>query len=47
MSVLVTCQIFRLFVNTLNSDDKYSRRIMQTFWQQFQTPLTEKGETFF
>ena len=46
MSTLVTSQIFRLFVNTLTPDDKYSRRYMQTFWQQVQTPLSHKGETF-
>ena len=46
MSALVTSQIFRLFVNTLTPDDKYSRRYMQTFWQQVQTPLSYKGETF-
>ena len=41
MSALVTSQIFRLFVNTLISDDKYSRRNMQIFWQQLQTPLSK------
>ena len=46
MSALVTSQIFRLFVNTLTPDDKYSRRNMQTFWQQVQTLLSHKGETF-
>ena len=46
MSALVTCEIFRLFVNTLTPDDKYSRRNMQTFWQQVQTLLSHKGETF-
>ena len=46
MSSLVTSEIFRLFVNTLTPDDKYSRRYMQTFWQQVQTPLSHKGETF-
>ena len=46
MSALVTSQIFRLFVNTLTPDDKYSRRNMQIFWQQFKTPLTQKGKTF-
>ena len=40
MSALVTSQIFRLFVNTLTPDDKYSRRNMQIFWQQFKTPLS-------
>ena len=33
MSILVVFQIFRLFVNTLTPDDKYSRRYMQIFWQ--------------
>ena len=46
MSALVTSQIFRLFVNTLTPDGKYSRRNMQIFWQQFKTPLSQKGETF-
>ena len=46
MSSLVTSEIFRLFVNTLTPDDKYSRRYMQTFWQQVQTLLSHKGETF-
>ena len=47
MSALVTSQIFRLFVNTLTPDDKYSRRNMQTFWQQVQTPWSQKREIFF
>ena len=47
MSALVIIKIFRLFDNTLTPDDKYSRRNMQTFWQQVQTPWSEKGETFF
>ena len=37
MSALVTSEIFRLFVNTLTPDDKYSRRYMQIFWQKIQT----------
>ena len=45
MSALVTSEIFRLFVNTLTLDDKYSRRYMQIFWQQFQTTLSQKGKT--
>ena len=45
MSALVTSQIFRLFVNTLTPDEKYSRRNMQIFWQQFKTPLSQKGNT--
>ena len=46
MSALVTSEIFRLFVNTLTPDDKYSRRNMQIFWQQFQTPFSQKGKAF-
>ena len=47
MSALVTSEIFRLDVNTLTPDDKYSRRYMQIFWQQLQTPLSQKGMAFF
>ena len=47
MSVLVTSEIFRLFVNTLTPDEKYSHRYMQTVWQKVQTPLSQKGEIFF
>ena len=47
MSAFVTSEIFRLFVDTLNPDDKYSRRYMQIFLQQLQTPLSQKGKTFF
>ena len=32
MSPLVESEIFRLFVNTLTPDDKFSRRNIQTFW---------------
>ena len=46
MSALVTSQIFRRFVNTLTPDDKYSHRNINTFWQQLQTPLAQKGKTF-
>ena len=46
MSALVTPEIFRLSVNTLTSDDKYSCRYMQVFWQQLQMLLSQKGKTF-
>ena len=46
MSVLVTSEIFRMFVNTLTPDDKYSRRNMQIFWQHFKKLLSQKGKTF-
>ena len=45
MSVLVTSEIFRLFLNTLIPDDKYSRRYMQIFWQELQTTWSQKGKT--
>ena len=47
MSALVKSEIFRLFVNILTPDDKYSRRYMQIFWQQIQRPLSQKEKTFF
>ena len=47
MSALVTSEIFRLFVNRLTSDLKYSRRNMQIFRQQLQTSLSQKMKTFF
>ena len=47
MSGLVTSAIFRLCLNTLTLDDKYSRRNMQICWQKVQTVLSEEGETCF
>ena len=47
MSALVPSEIFRLFVNTLTPDDKYSGRYMQIFWQQLQRPLSQKGMVVF
>ena len=47
MSALVTSEILRQFVNTLTPDDKYSRRYMQIFLQQLETPLSQKGMVFF
>ena len=46
MSPLITSEIFRLFLNTLTPDDKYSRRYMQIFWQQVQTPYLKKQRLF-
>ena len=46
MSALVTSQIFRLFVNTLTPEVKYSRRNMKIFWQQLQTLLSQEENTF-
>ena len=47
MSALVTSEIFRLLVNTLTADDKYSRRKIQIFWQQLQTNFSQKEMAFF
>ena len=47
MSALVASEIFRLFVNTLTPDDKYSRRYMQILWQQLQRLLSQKGMVVF
>ena len=41
-SASVIFEIFRLFVNTLTPDDKYSRRKMQIFWQQLQATFPQK-----
>ena len=46
MSALVTYEIFRLFVNTLTLDDKYSRRYMQIFDNNFKR-LYFKNEWLF
>ena len=46
MSALITSEIFRLFVNTLTPDDKYSRHNMQIFWERLQTHLSQKEKTF-
>ena len=46
MSALVASEIFRHFVNTLTTDEKYSRRYIQIFWKQLQTPLSQKGKGF-
>ena len=45
-SALVRSKILGLFVNTLNAESTYSRRNMQTFTQQVQTPLSLKQKTF-
>ena len=39
-------EILRLFVNALIDDDKYSGINMQNLRQQFQTPLSQKENTF-
>ena len=46
MSALVTSEIFRLFVNSLSPDIRYSRPNIQIFWEQFQTLLSQEREAF-
>ena len=46
MSALVRSKILGLFVNTWTAEYTYSRRNMQTFSQQVQTPLSVKQKTF-
>ena len=45
-SALVRSKILGLFVNTLTAEYTYSRRNMQNFTQQVQTPLSLKQKTF-
>ena len=47
MSALVTSQIFRLFVNTLTPDDKYSVAICRLSDHKFKRFFLKKKETFF
>ena len=46
MSALVRSKILGLFVKTLTAEYTYSRRNMQTFTQQVQTPLSLKQKPF-
>ena len=45
-SALVRSEILTLFVSRLTTDDKYSRRNMLNFTQQFEAPLSQKQESF-
>ena len=45
-SALVGSEILTLFVNTLTTEDKYSRRNMLNFTQQLEAPLSQKQKTF-
>ena len=47
MSALVTSEIFRLLVNTLTPDDKYSRRYMQISDKNFKRLYLKKEGLFF
>ena len=46
MSALVRSKILDLFVNRLTAEYTYSRRNMQTFTQEVQTPLSLKIKPF-
>ena len=46
MSALVTSEIFRLLVNTLTTDDKYSRRYMQISDKKFKSLYLKKEWLF-
>ena len=45
-SALVTSEIFRLFVNTLTPNDKYSRRNKHIFRQKIQMFLSQEEKIF-
>ena len=45
-SSIVGFEILTLFVNTLTTDDKYSRRNMLNFTQELEAPLPQKQKTF-
>ena len=45
-SAIVGSEILTLFVNTLTTDDKYSRRNIVNFTQQLEAPLSQKQKTF-
>ena len=44
--MLVLCKIFRLFVNTLTDDDKYSLLYRDNLMQPIQILLSQKKKTF-
>ena len=45
-SALVSSEILKLFVNTLTTDDKYSRRNMLYLTEQLEANLSQKQKTF-
>ena len=45
-SAIVGSEILTLFVNTLTTDDKYSRRNMLNFTKQLEVPLSQKEKSF-
>ena len=45
--MLVLCKILRLFVNTVNDDDKYSLAYRDNLTQPIQIQLSQKQMTFY
>ena len=45
-SAIVGSEILTLFVNTLTTDDKYSRRNMLNFTERLEVPLSQKRKSF-
>ena len=45
-SALVCSEILTLLVNTLTTDEKYSRRNMLNLTEQVEAPLSQKQKTF-
>ena len=45
-SSIVGSEVLTLFVNTLTTDDKNSRRNILNFAQQLEAPLSQKQKTF-
>ena len=45
-SAILGSECLTLFVNTLTTDGKYSRRNKLNFKQQFEAPLSQKQKTF-
>ena len=45
-SLLVICKIFRVFVNTLSSDDKYALLNIENLTQRIQMQLSQRQKTF-
>ena len=45
-SAILGSECLTLFVNTLTTDDNYSRRNMLNFTRQFEAPLSQKQKTF-
>ena len=45
-SAIVRSEVLTLFVNTMTTDDMYSRRNMLNFTKQLEAPFSQKQKTF-